>query len=132
MILKVKVNYLEIKTIANQRGIISLQGDIFLDPFYDAVGKVGHLFWGKDSLGTVLLDESGEYLIPPENGISEVVNYCTELYMIKKDGKALFFKNPSGVSRVATRSYLVKMKRIKFGKFLNMSQAFRTPKTLNG
>ena len=95
-------SYLEIKTIANQRGIISLQGDIFLDPFYDAVGKVGHLFWGKDSLGTVLLDESGEYLIPPENGISEVVNYCSELYMIKKDGKYGFI-NVDGNLWIANR-----------------------------
>ena len=95
-------SYLEIRTIANQKGIISLQGDIVLDPFYDAVGKVGHLFWGKDSLGTVLLNESGEYLIPPENGISEVLNYCTDLYMIKKDGKYGFI-NINGNIRIANR-----------------------------
>ena len=95
-------SYLEIRTITNQRGIISLQGDILLDPFYDAVGKVGNLFWAKDSLGTVLLDKSGEYLIPPENGISEVLNYCAELYMIKKDGKYGFI-NENGNLWIANR-----------------------------
>jgi len=95
-------SYLEIRTIANQRGIISLQGDIVLDPFYDAVGKVGQLFWGKDSLGTVLLDESGDFLIPSESGISEVLNFCSELYMIKKDGKYGFI-NSNGNLWIANR-----------------------------
>tara|TARA_X000001036_G_scaffold276717_1_gene256999 strand:- start:436 stop:2622 length:2187 start_codon:yes stop_codon:yes gene_type:complete len=95
-------SYLEIRNTSSQRGILSPQGDVILDPFYDQVGKVGHLFWGKDSLGTVLLDESGKYLIRSEDGISEVLNYCTGLYMIKKDGKYGFI-NEKGNLRIANR-----------------------------
>ena len=95
-------SYLEIKGHLDQRGIISSQGDVILDPFYDTVGQIGDLFWGKDSLGMVLLDESGEYMIIPEDNISEVLNYCAGLYMIKKDGKYGFI-NENGNLRIANR-----------------------------
>ena len=96
---QVSKKYPSIKVSVNK---ILTKGDIVLDPFYNAVGKVGHLFWAKDSLGTVLLDESGEYLIPPENRISEVLNFCEELYMIKKDGKYGFI-NSNGNLWIANR-----------------------------
>ena len=63
---------------------------------------MGHLFWGKDSRGTVLLDEFAEYRVIPEDDISQVLNYCAGLYMIKKDGKYGFI-NEKGNLRIANR-----------------------------
>jgi len=95
-------SYLEIRNHSDQRGIISLQGEVLLDPFYDSVGQMGKLFWGKDSRGTVLLDEFAEYRVIPEDDISQVLNYCAGLYMIKKDGKYGFI-NEKGNLRIANR-----------------------------
>ena len=96
-------SYLEIRNHSDQRGgIISLQGEVLLDSFYDAVGQMGDLFWGKDGRGTVLIDEFGEYRVIPEDDISQVLNYCAGLYMIKKDGKYGFI-NEKGNLRIANR-----------------------------
>ena len=94
--------FLEVRSTSDQRGIISLQGEVVLDPFYDEVGQIGDLFWGKDRLGTVLLDEFGGYRIIPEDDVSQVLNYCAGLYMIQKDGKYGFI-NENGNLRIANR-----------------------------
>ena len=83
-------------------GLITREGVVIFDPFYQYVKHLGDFYVGQRKEGSVIKDGLGSFVVRLDDGIEKVLDYSEGFFLIKKDG--LFgFIDEKGRIRVANR-----------------------------